>query len=443
MSLPEVRWYIGFTSPTVSDVFTVGHPTLGRVGMVPIGADDVWTDVTAYVRSWSIKRGAGRGDDPTLRYDPATATIELNDGDRRFDPENLDGPYVSAGRSQIEPMRRVKGVITWNGVTYPLFYGLADDFEPQYQGNSWTYTVLTATDPSKVFAALNRLALGSPVGAGEDSGARVNRILDAAGWPSSARVISTGDTTLQSTDLAGNALGELQLVQDSEGGEFYFDAQGRAVFRNRKAILTATRSTTVQAVFGDGGYTPTAGAYLDVYSDTYLSGGGEIPYADAKPSTGDDALANSVTAAIAGGTEQHAEDLVSVNRYLEKTHTRDDLLMQTDAEALNWAEAIVYQYSEPARRFARLEFSRPRPDVQDAAWPAILGREFGDRVKVVRRPAGGGVAIVRDCFVRGLEYSSDGATFDTAFILQGADRFSFFVVGDPIYGRVGYNAVAY
>lgn len=567
--LPEVRWYIGFNSPTTGNVFTVGHPTLGQVGVVPIGAEDTWVDVTQWVRSWVIKRGAGTGDSPTLRYDAGTAVVELNDSDRRFDPENLAGPYVSAGRSQVEPMRRVKCVATWDGVTYPLFYGLSDNFEANYNGNFWTTTTLTATDPSKVLAALDRDAV-APVGAGEDSGARVTRILDAAAWSSTARVILTGDTTLQATDLAGNTLGELQLVQDTERGEFYFDAQGRAVFRNRHAMLTATRSATSQATFGDGGYTqpvawtfesgvgafsatgasiaastaqahygtqsllmtvvgtpgqayarqiygspvtvgrsytatfwvyypaggsvgaaidwansggylstsfsstvvaaatwtqltvtgtapatatlasfgPTLaspGAGVQLYLDQMLltDNSNELPYADAKPSSPDEALVNSVTAARAGGTEQLVEDALSIGRYLKKTHTRNDLLSETDSEALNWAKSILYQHKDPARRFARLEFGRPRVGLEDVMWPALLGREFGDRITVKRRPKGGGDPIVRDCFVRGLEYSSNGAVFSTAFVLQSADRYSFFVVGDPILGRVGLNAVAY
>jgi hypothetical protein len=42
----------------------------------------------------------------------------------------------------------------------------------------------------------------------------------------------------------------------------------------------------------------------------------------------------------------------------------------------------------------------------------MLGRDFGDRITVKRRPPGGGSAIVRDCFVRGIEHQSDGAVLD-------------------------------
>src|ERR1700754_4944443 len=117
--LPYVRVYVGFASPTSGDYFTVGHPTLGRVGLNPVGPDTVWTEITEHVRTWQFRVGSTKGDDPTLRFDAGTCTILLNDGDRRFDPENLDGPYVVAGESLLKPMCRVRIVATWAGIDYP------------------------------------------------------------------------------------------------------------------------------------------------------------------------------------------------------------------------------------------------------------------------------------------------------------------------------------
>lgn len=426
MPLPEVHIDVGFTGASTSNVFTVGHPTLGQVGMVPIGDPEVWADVTEHVRKWSVKRGASTGDNPTLRYEAGTALIEFNDGFRLFDPENLDGPFVVAGETQLVPRRRVRIRAVWDGITFPLFYGYADDWKPDYQANSWTYTTLPATDGNILLAGAVRNAVAA-VGAGEDSGARVNRILDSANWPADMRIVYTGNTTLQATTLEGPALTELQLVQDTEQGEFYIDASGRAVFHNRLAFLTAEPSAVVQAVFGDGGYVAT----------------GEIPYADAQQSTPGDTLVNSIDSARAGGVEQHVEDTASVARFGAQGHTRNDLLMETDDGAAQWAQWLRYQYAEPARRFARIEFNTPAPQVEDVHWLSTLWREFGDRITVVRRPAGGGDPIQRDCFVRGIEHESDGTYWKFAMTLQGADRYSFFVVGDPLLGRVGLNAVAY
>lgn len=428
VGMPDVRIYVGLNGPTVGAVFTVGDPTLGQVGVVQIGDDDTWSDVTAYVRSWSIRRGATNGDSPTLRYEAGTCTVVLNDGDRRFDPDNLAGPYVSAGVSQIGPNVRVKIVGTWEDVTYPLFYGFTDDFAPDYDGNSWTTVTMTATDATKLFAGEDRDA-SVAAGAGEDSAARIGRILDAYGWPAGSRFLSTGNSFLQATDLSGNMWAEMLVVQDTELGELYIDRQGLVRFRNRKATLIASRSTTSQATFGDdpAGYATS----------------GELPYADVKMSSPADTLVNSVSASRAGGTEQLVEDVTSQSKYLKRTHTRNDLAMQADADANSWAHSIIYQFSVPARRFARLEFNRPRISEASALWPHLLGREFADRITVTRRPPGGGSPIVRDCFIRGVEMSSDGHIYSQAFILQDAGRFAFFAVGDPILGRVGYNAISY
>lgn len=429
MALPTIRVYVGFSTPTSGSYFTVGHPTLGQIGTVnQIGPDTVWTEITAYLKSWSFRIGTTNGDDPTLRYDAGTCSIVLLDGDRRFDPDNLAGPYVVAGETLLKPDCRVRIVGTWNGIDYPLYYGLADDWKTDYDGPFWSTCTLTATDAFKSFAAEDRPAVVA-VGAGDDSGARIGRILDAFGWPSADREVSSGDTHLQATTLDGNMLGEMQLVQDSEQGSLYMDRQGKVVYKNRRAVLTDSRSKTSQATFGDD----PAGYLVS----------GELPYADVETTTPDSTMVNSVDATMVGGTLQHVEDSVSKTRYLPKSHTRADLIVQTDAIALQWAQSILYQFAQPRRRFSRLSFHRPTPEMESVMWPLLLGARFADRITVKRRPKGGGSPIQKDVFVRGIEMSSDGAMWDSAFVLQDADRYSFFVVGDPILGRVGYNAVAW
>lgn len=425
MTLPTVYVDVDFTGGD-HEVFTVGHPVLGRVGMNPIGPEDIWTDVSQYVRRWSVKRGASDGDQPTMRLGPGTCSIQFNDGDRRFDPSNAAGPYVVAGETQVVPERRVRIRASWGFGSWSIFVGYVDNWQPEYVGNQWTYSNMTATDASKVLARPSREAL-APAFAGDDSGTRTNRILDSAGWSAGDRNIAVGDTTLQATTLEGSPLTELYLVADTEQGEFYIDGAGAPNFRNRTAILTDTRSAVSQVTFGDGGFMAT----------------GEIPMADATQSTPADTLVNYVRAARAGGTEQIAQDVVSVARFGQKPHTRDDLLMETDDIALQWANWLKYQYAQPARRFARVEFNTPAPQVEDAYWSSFFPREFGDRITVIRRPAGGGDPIERDCFVRGIEHESDGASWTTALVLQGAERSSFFVVGDPILGRAGLNAISY
>lgn len=421
---------VALTSSAIpSTVFVLDDPVRGLLDTGQLGAatDEIWTDVSPWIRNWSTSRGSKRGDDFNLRYETGTLTVELNDGDRRFDPDNAAGPYVLGGVSLLTPMRRIRIRAVWNGITYPIVAGYTDDWQAAYQSNSWTYTTVTGSDALAYFNGIDRMALVTPVGAGEDSGTRVGRILDALSWSATDRVIATGDTTLQATTLSDNALTELLLVQDTELGEVYADAQNRIVFKNRRAILTNTRSNTSQVTFGDGGYAAT----------------GEIPYADATPSSMVDAFANTITASVAGGNAQVAQDTDSVSNFLTKTYQRLDLISQTDDDALGWATYLLYQFSAPRRRWSQITFNTPTPDVANAYWAAVLGADFGDRITINRRPAGGGAAIIRDCFIRGVNHDHDGERWTVSFILQSATRSSFFVLDDPILGVLDSNALAY
>lgn len=569
MSLPGIRVEVGLTGPFVGSVFVIGDPVNGRIGAEPIGSGDVWVDISAYVRSWSLRRGASDGNQPTRRYDPGTATIILNDGDRRFDADNLDGPYVAAGVSMIQPMCRVRITASWAGTAYAMYTGYADSWVPDYQANAWTYTTLTVTDATKIWAATDRTA-AAPVGGGEFTGARVNRILDSIGWPSTDRVIDDGSTAVLDTDLSGNALTELQLVQDSELGELFVDELGRAAFLDRASALSRPDSVDSQATFGDSGWmapvtydfetgtagwaaqggtqAPTASAHTGTgalaltvsgspvqtitrppdfpvtlghrYSVTmwvnrsasgsvlaaidwknsahsYLGGSypstaltvgvwtqitvtaaapagaayiafgptldgspangtvlllddltmtdldAEIPYADVTLTSQDDALANRVTITRTGGTAQIAEDATSQDQYLIKAYSPGELIMQTDGEALDRAQGLLYRFKDPVRRFARLEFLRPTPNLDAVMWPVLLGLTFGDRISVVRRPAGGGDPITGDAFIRGVERASDGTQLTTAFVLEAADRTSYFTIGHADRGRIGAFPIAF
>lgn len=426
MSLPYVRVEIGFTGPYLGTVFTIGDPTNGRVGSVPIGSGNSWVDVSRYVRSWQVRRGTGQANSPTRRYDPGTATVVFNDGDRRFDPDNLAGPYVSGGASMIQPMRRVRITAVWNGTAYVLFTGYADDWVPDYQHNVWTYTTLTATDAHKVWAAADRTAV-SGVGGGELTGARISRVLDSFDWPATDRAIDSGNTTVQATTLTGGALTELQLVQDTEQGELFADENGWAVFLDRASSFTRAESLDSQVTFGDGGYAAT----------------GEIPYADVKLTSLSDNLANRVTIGRVGGTPQTVEDVDSIGSYLVRGYERTDLLMESDGEALTRAQALLRLYKDAVRQVARVEFNRPRIGIESVFWPAVLGRTFGDRVTVVRRPAGGGDPIERDVLVRGIEHASDGTSWSAAFVLQSASPFSYFTIGHADRGRIGAYPIAF
>ncbi|MEU8280400.1 hypothetical protein AB0C08_39525, partial [Microbispora bryophytorum] len=163
---------------------------------------------------------------------------------------------MSGGISQVTAMRPLRIRAFWDTYTFNLFRGFVDVWDVDWIATVHSVVTVAATDAFKVLANKRRIAVDPPVGAGETTGARINRILNSAGWPSGDRDIATGDSTVQATDLAGDALSELQRVADSEIGELYISGSGKVVFRNRQALILDYRSANVVATLGQSATAP-------------------------------------------------------------------------------------------------------------------------------------------------------------------------------------------
>jgi hypothetical protein len=388
-----------------------------RIGPV----QGTWTDVTLSGKHGiSTKRGSDRVISPVIRYDAGTATVHVNNTDRRFDPTVLDGPHATGTRTKVTPMKPIRIRATWNSVTYDVFRGFVDHWNADHIANVYSEVAVLATDGFKVLSNRKRPAV-APVGAGELSGARVTRILDSVGWPPADRSIATGNSNLQETTLEGDALSELQAVAESEIGELYIDAGGKVVFRNRQAVILETRSNTVQATFGTNG---------------------EFTPAVARLVTDDATFYNEIRATRTGGSEQVAGDTASQDEFLVKTYQASNLLLVDDTAAAGYASWILYVSKEPEVRFDFLEIHAHADP--DNLFPQVLGREIGDRIRIIRQPSGGGDPITRDCFIRGIAHETTGATWITRWALQSATKYgSFLVLNNSILGRLDENALGF
>lgn len=364
----------------------------------------IWTDVTdTLLHNLKVSRGSSRIESPIIRYEPGTAGIRLNNTDRRYDPTNTRGPYTDGITSQILPNRPIRILMKWNGITYPLFRGYIDQWDVSWESDIYSEAAVSATDGFKLLSGKKRVALDSVVGNGEDSGARVSRVLDSADWPFADRNIATGDSILQGTDLSGSALDELQLVTQSEVGEFYIAADGRATFRNRQAILEETRSTVSQGTFG-----------------THL--GVAAPF-EVALNTDDTTLWNEVIATVKGGLPQTSSDAQSIALYggISKTLQQSNLYLQEDVVALSYAEWVLYISRSAEVRFDAITIY-PMKD-PDLYFPQVLSREIGDRITITYRPSGGGQPITRDAFIRGIQHNVGQQSWATTWTLQSATKF--------------------
>jgi hypothetical protein len=311
----------------------------------------------------------------------------------------FDGIQMVKG-SQAEPF-------TNNVKRYPMWRGFVDEFEIHWdEGNGplWSETNVTATDAFKVFENVDRLP-SNPQGGGEDTGSRLNRILDTVFWPNDLRLIEIGDSTLQETTLEGTVLSEMVHAVDSELGEGYMDSSGRFVFRNRNAILEDERSTVPQAIFGDNHLNPQ-----------------ELPWEELNHTTGVQQMVNKVSIGRAGGEVQVVEDTASIAKFLLATHNREDLLLETDGEALAYANWILALGSKPEMRFVSMTIN-----VLKDPWrlfPQVLERQIGDMIQIIRRPPGGGDPIVQNVIIRGISHDVAQVHWRTTWHFQAADKFS-------------------
>jgi hypothetical protein len=397
----------------------------GRLDSGLLGpADAIVEDVVAKVERASVNRGTQRFDGVYARAEAGRAAVTLDNSDREFDPTNLAGPHVAAGRTEIEPMVMFRLRATWAGMGYDLWKGFADEWKLDYNMPAVATTELTGTDGTKVISNYDAVA-GSTLGGGETTGARINRVLDNAGWPAADRDIDTGRTTVQSTDLSSNAWTEILLTSDTEIGETYFDGAGRLVFRNRHAIITEARSITPQAVFGEGA--------------------GGLAYDAITIANDDTQVRNIIRISRVGGTLQTVEDADSIARYQRKTWGRSDLLMETDEEALDYAQYVLSLSANAELRFDSIRVD-PTAD-PDNLWPQVLGRELGDRITIIFCPPGGGTNIERDVFIRGIRHDITMQTWVTTWTLQDASAQFFsqelaLILDNATFGKLDTNTLA-
>jgi len=418
-----VRLEVAFSADaSLGTLLHLDDAVRGRLDTGTLAGADVFATIPpGDVRSWTTRRGATRVESPVVRYEAGTLTAVLKDAQRNYDPDNLAGPYVAAGISQVTPGRAVRVIAEYGGTAYDLWRGSADNWAHTYYPPSYAEVTLTGTDGFKRLAQADRTA-GSAVGGGEDTGARVGRVLDSAGWPASDRDLATGDTLLAATTLEGDALAELYTAVDSEIGELYMDPAGRVFFRNRLALQTDARSATVQAAFA-------------------APAGSDLPFQVAPPTYDDEQLVNIAVIARTGGAEQTSQDTASKNLYGPATFRRTDLALQTDGDALNYAGYIVALGKGPERRFAEIVLW-PEKDPANL-YPHALGRRIGDRVSISLQPPGGGAPIVRECFIRGVTHSSRAGWWETRWPLQSATRYSFLVLDHATLGKLDANALSY
>ena len=321
MTVPVVNAYINFSSGAAfpqSMILDQGQLDVN----VLADAVAVIVDVSDVINSITTNRGRNAQAD---QFQTGSLSLRIVDQNGDFNPQNPASPYYTL----LSPMRKVQITATYSGVTYPVFQGYITSYTTTtpLNANDVVYTTITAVD---AFRLAQNAQIATVAGSGVQlSGARINAILDAIAWPNSMRDVDTGLTTLQADpDTQRTALAAMQTVETSEYGALYVDASGNFVFQDRTVTATSVAGT------------PT------VFTDT----GAGIGYSNAVWVLNDTLIYNQANVTRAGGTVQTASNAASIEKYFLHSYNQQNLLMQTDAQALDYAGAYVASRAETTVR---------------------------------------------------------------------------------------------
>ena len=360
MPVPTINAYINFsTGPSFAEAMILDQGLLDT--NVLADATAVIVDVSNQVDGITTRRGRNAEAD---QFQTGTCTLRIVDQTGDFNPMNTASPYYGL----LDPMRKLQITATHLGITYPVFSGFItgyDTLTPQEAGVDVVYTTITAVD---AFRLLQNAQITTVAGtsAGQLSGARINNLLDQVSWPASMRDIDPGQTTMQADPgTQRTALAACQTVSTSEYGAFYVDATGSFVFQDR-----ALTSSSI-------GGTPTA------FTDT----GGEIRYFDAQWVLNDVLVYNQANITRSGGATQQTSNAASIAKYFLHSYTQSDLLMQTDAVALEYGQAYVASRAETSVRCDALTLDLYTENY-NAGIVAALGLDFFDPITVTTTQPG-------------------------------------------------------
>ena len=412
MTVPTVNAVINFsTGPSFAQAMILDHGILGTNVLADSAA--VIVDVSNVVDSIQTIRGRNAQAD---QFQTGTLSLRIVDQNGDFNPQNPSGPYYNL----LTPMRKVQITATYGATTYPIFSGFITSYTTTTpkNANDVVYTTIQAVDAFRL-AQNAQISTVAGTSAGQLSGARINALLDAIDWPASMRDVDAGLTTMQADPgTARTSLAAMQTVEISEYGALYVDAAGSFVFQDRNVTAGST------------GATPT------VFNDN----GSDISYFNAVWRLDDTLVYNSASVTRTGGTAQVAINQPSIDKYFVHSYNQQNLLMQTDAVALDYAQAYVASRAETSIRCDAIQLDL-YTDNYNLGIIAALDLDYFDPVTITTNQPGGST-LTKTLQVFGVAQSITPNSWKTTLttlepIIDG------FILDSSIYGLLDSGVLSY
>jgi hypothetical protein len=412
MAIPVINAFINFsTGPSFAQAFILDQGILGT--NILADSANIIVDVSNQVNNVQTRRGRNAISD---QFSTGNLSLRIVDQNGDFNPQNPSSPYFEL----LTPMKKVQITATYSGVTYPIFSGFITSYvntQPK-DATEVAYTTITAVDAYRL-AQNAQISTVAGASAGNLSGTRINQILNTIGWPNTMRDIDAGLTTLQNDPGTNRtSLAALQTASDSEYGAIYVDASGSFVFQDRS--VTA----------GSIGQTPT------VFTDN----GAGIRYANAVWKLDDSLIFNKSTITRLGGTAQVATNQASIDKYFLHSYFLDGLLMQTDAVALDYAQAYTSSRAETSIRCDAIELDLYTANYT-AGTIAALDLDFFDPITVITTQPGGST-LEKTLQIFGVAFNITPNSWKTTFTTL-EPVIDALILNNNIYGTLDYNVLSY
>lgn len=414
MAVPTLNAFINFgTGPAFAQAMILDQGILGTNVLADNAA--LIVDVSDRIDALTTRRGRNAEAD---QFQTGTCSLRIVDQNGDFNSMNTSGPFYGL----LDPMRKLQITATHNGVTYPIFSGFITGYQtitPQESNDNVSYCVISAVDAFRL-AQNAQITTVTGTSAGQLSGARINNILDQISWPSSMRDIDAGQTTVQADPgTARTALAACQTISTSEYGSFYVDASGSFVFQDR--ALTSSSVAAAPTVFTDNG---SAG----------------LLYFDAAWVLNDVLVYNQANITRSGGTTQQATDSASIAKYFLHSYTQTDLLMETDAVALDYARAYVASRAETSVRCDAIVLDLYTENY-DAGIAAALGLDYFDPITVTTTQPGS-TTLTKTLQIFGVAMTINPNKWRVTFTTLEPIIDSF-ILDSSQYGVLGTNTLSY
>ena len=418
MSAPVLNVIVNFSSgASFGQAMIIGSGIIG----VNILADSatVTADISDTVQAVNITRGRSANAD---QFQAGTCSVRVADTQGAWNPANTNSPYSP----NVIPNRKIiiTATDTNTNTVYPLFAGyiVSYDYVQANLVGEVSYTTLNCVDGFRVLNMANvSTVAGAP--AGQLSGARVNALLNAVGWPASMRDVDTGQQTLLADPgTTRQSLAAIQTVGISEYGAFYMDAAGNAVFQDR--ALTSSSIGSTPTVFADDG--------------------SATDYASAKWVLNDNLIYNDVSITATGLATQTASDATSQATFFTHSYKQTDLLMDSTQAAKNYALAYVASRKDTSIRCDSITLKDLNTPGYTSGVAAALGLDYFDTITVKStQPAATGTSTLdKTLQIFGVSHAITVSTWRTSFTTLEPIIDSF-IIGNANYGQIGINVLSY